>query len=98
MCILALITAAFSVQPMHACLMLTSTTKDGTVLVGNNEDWKDPVEHLFFVPPSSGQYGYILYGRERIWPQSGINDQGLVFDYFATPYRAKRRTGRVSRL
>lgn len=88
--VLAFVLFVSALEPLHACLMLMSKTKGGAVLVGNNEDWTDPAENLFFVPPSSGKYGYVLYGGDRVWPGSGMNDQGLVFDFFRTPYRETR--------
>ena len=68
---------------LFPCTMF-KTIKNGTVLVGNNEDWKDPYTKIIFKPASAGKFGgiYFCYGDGE--PQGGMNDQGLVFDGFAT--------------
>lgn len=60
-------------------------SKPGLTLVGNNEDWKNPNTRVRFVPPGETGYGAVYFGFDDGFPQGGMNDQGLAFDYMATP-------------
>jgi hypothetical protein len=77
----------FSVPDLPACTMCTMSGGD-TVLVGNNEDWRDPDTYVWFLPPESDFFGRLYFGFGNRFPQGGMNDQGLCFDGFATPYLA----------
>jgi tetratricopeptide (TPR) repeat protein len=79
------VATVLSVRTTLACTMFTATQGE-TVLVGNNEDAKFPHTKVWFVPPSQDRYGGIYFGWDERWPQGGMNDQGLVFDIFATPH------------
>ena len=67
-----------------SCTMFT-LTKNGNTLVGNNEDWSNPNTKIWFVLPENGKNGIVYFGFDNFSPQGGMNDQGLVFDYMATP-------------
>jgi tetratricopeptide (TPR) repeat protein len=73
------------------CTMVTAE-QEGNVLVGNNEDATEPNTKVWFVPPEQGRYGGIYFGWDERWPQGGMNDQGLVFDIFRTPYLEIKRS------
>ena len=64
-----------------------------TVFVGGNEDPKKiyPVE-LKFEPADKDKYGRVYFVYKDDIPQTGINDQGLMFDYFATPFSTPKVT------
>ncbi|MFC2097537.1 carcinine hydrolase/isopenicillin-N N-acyltransferase family protein [Bacteroidota bacterium] len=75
--------------PLFSCTMFMST-KNGRTLVGNNEDWKNPNTKMWFVPPENGNHGIVYFGFDNLFPQGGMNDQGLVFDGMATsPLKVK---------
>jgi tetratricopeptide (TPR) repeat protein len=70
-------------SPAFACSIFMVTDGD-RVFYGNNEDWKDPNVKIRYVPASDGRYGVIYFSHSNLFPQGGMNDQGLVFDYAAT--------------
>jgi len=55
-------------------------------LAGSNEDWKDPFSKIWFVPGDKDHHGKVYFGFREGGVQSGMNDQGLFFDGFATSY------------
>jgi len=57
-------------------------SKDGVVLAGNNEDWKDPFTSVWYVPSSDNEFGRVCFGSGSNTgnPQGGMNDQGLFID------------------
>ena len=60
------------------------------VLVGNNEDWKNPFTKVWYEPAGDGKYGRVYFGFDNFYPQGGMNEKGLVFDGFATgPHKVK---------
>ena len=60
------------------------------VLVGNNEDWKNPFTKVWNEPAGDGKYGRVYFGFDNFYPQGGMNEKGLVFDGFATgPHKVK---------
>jgi Protein of unknown function (DUF3738) len=68
-----------------ACTGFCAVSKDGAVLVGNNEDWFNPRTKIRFIPAKNGSYGRLYVGFDDLWPQGGMNERGLWFDGFATP-------------
>ena len=77
-----------------ACTGFTCS-HNGTTLVGNNEDLSLLAEpRLTIIPPSVGDYGRVVFYCK--WPYpfdtgsytifGGMNDQGLFFDIYSTPY------------
>ena len=70
------------VLPVPCTIFMAS---DGDrVLFGSNEDSRDPFSKIRFVPASKGNYGLVYFLKSNLSPQSGMNDQGLCFDYAAT--------------
>jgi tetratricopeptide (TPR) repeat protein len=65
----------------HACTIVM-LSKGDVVLVGNNEDWKNPFTCCWFIPAGDGEYGRACFGFADPFenPQGGINDQGLFID------------------
>jgi hypothetical protein len=63
------------------------------VFVGGNENPTKlyPVE-LKFEPADKDKYGRVYFVYKDDIPQTGINDQGLMFDYFATPFSSPKVT------
>jgi uncharacterized protein (TIGR03435 family) len=68
-----------------ACTAFCAVTKDGAVLVGNNEDWYNPRTRIQFIPGKPGSYGRLYVGFDDLYPQGGMNERGLWFDGFAAP-------------
>ncbi len=62
-------------------------SQDDTVLVGNNEDWKNPKTKVWYEPGSETKFGRVFFGFDNFHPQGGTNDKGLCFDGFATEPR-----------
>lgn len=72
-------------------------SRNGKILAGNNEDWRDPKTKMWFVPAENGKYGRVYFGFGNFWPQGGMNDQGLFFDGFATqPFPLKKSADKPS--
>jgi hypothetical protein len=58
----------------------------GSVFMGNNEDWKNPLTYCWVNPPGDGEYGVLCFGFDDLGPQGGVNEKGLAFDGNALPY------------
>ena len=63
-------------------------TWDGETRVGRNLDWiESSWGWVQFVQPTDRGFGAMYFGAGTdIWPQGGMNDQGLVLGMTATPY------------
>lgn len=63
-------------------------TWDGETRVGRNLDWiPNSWGWVQFVQPTDRGFGAMYFGAETdIWPQGGMNDQGLVLGMTATPF------------
>ncbi len=78
---------------VSGCTGFTAYQND-IVLIGNNEDYWYPDPMIRIFPPENGNNGYIVFeGRYPLpWnsnyspPGGGINDKGLFFDCFSTPW------------
>lgn len=54
-----------------------------TALAGNNEDYNSPFGTIWFQPAENGKFGRVYFGWSSggvLWPQGGMNDQGLFYD------------------
>ncbi len=71
-------------QQTYACSIFTSS-KNGQVLVGANEDSYTSFRHMWFVPASEGKYGAVFFGQHDMQTQAGMNEYGLFFDFAAIP-------------
>ncbi|MEM1180741.1 MAG: hypothetical protein AAGM22_20515, partial [Acidobacteriota bacterium] len=81
--LLAACTLAASPRPAEACSIFTFRDAD-TVLVGNNEDWREP-GYLWFEPGGEGRYGRVNVGFRNRFSQGSMNEEGLVFDAAVVP-------------
>ncbi len=63
-----------------------NASRNGLVLVGNNEDLNSTDSVIWFYPPVNGKYGYCYVGFHSYGIQGGMNDQGLFFDYNALKF------------
>jgi hypothetical protein len=59
---------------------IVMVAKGNLVLVGNNEDWKNPNTKMWFIPAEDGEYGRVCFGFDNMFAQGGMNDQGLFID------------------
>jgi hypothetical protein len=89
--IVILIAAIYLLESsLYACTAFC-TSQDNLVLVGNNEDWKNPFTKIWYEPAQKGKYGRVYFGFDNYHPQGGMNEKGLVFDGFATsPNKIKK--------
>ncbi len=81
--VISLLGLFVGIQAAESCTGFVAS-KEGRVLVGNNEDYFNPKTKLWFKPATEGKYGGIFFGFDNLWPQGGMNDRGLFFDGFAT--------------
>lgn len=82
--VLVLVLSSFAWTAASPCTIVTMS-RDGRVLIGNNEDWTDPRSKVWFVPASEDGYGRVLFGFENRFIQGGINEHGLFYDANALP-------------
>ena len=83
--------------PARGCSAFYGSDGD-VIFIGNNEDVPESLAqawsgtHMWFIPPEDGHYGQVCFGYGETNPygvdfaQGGMNEAGLVFDYFSTPY------------
>ena len=72
-----------------------SLNDEKNAFAGNNEDYLDPHTRLWFVPKSGGEingvpwmagkYARNYCGYQNLFPQGGMNEKGLFFDFTAAP-------------
>lgn len=76
------------ISAAEACSVFNKLTSDGRVWVGRNLDWvASSGGRIGFLPPSEDRYGAVLFFiDDDVWPQGGLNDQGLVLGMTATPF------------
>jgi choloylglycine hydrolase len=83
-----------AVLSVSACTGFTASD-DEKVLVGCNFDWShDFNAYINFLPAEDGKYGRVLFDIYWPWfgdpegylPIQGMNDQGLFYDTYLTPY------------
>ena len=67
------------VRPAAPCTIVMAA-KNGVVLVGNNEDWRNPKMRYTVVPASPGRFGCLHFGFDDGFPQGGMNERGLFID------------------
>ena len=66
----------------HGCTTFLAANQNIT-LAGNNEDWRNPLSKLWFIPATDGTFGQMYVGFDDYFPQGGMNEQGLFFDGLA---------------
>lgn len=67
------------VQQSYCCTVIMAS-RDGKVLVGNNEDRNHFETVISVIPPDGDQHGVIMFGYDDAPFQGGMNDQGLFID------------------
>jgi hypothetical protein len=77
----------FLIPDSYACSMF-KITLHGKTMVGNNEDFWNPNDRIWFEKGKNSEYGAFYVGFDNFWPQGGMNQAGLVFDGFAEDYKA----------
>jgi len=76
-----------NIVTVTACTIFT-LSKGETVLFGNNEDYYNRSDIIYYVPAEDGRYGAVYLGQrypDRYNPQGGMNEAGLAFDANALP-------------
>lgn len=86
--IIAFIFFGFIFIPNSFCCSMFKITMHGKTMVGNNEDYWNPNDRIWFEKGKKCEYGAFYVGFDNFWPQGGINQAGLVFDGFAEDYKA----------
>ena len=79
--------ASSNITMATACTIFTFSKGD-TVLFGNNEDYYNRSDIVYFVPSDGESYGAVYLGQrytDRYNPQGGMNEMGLAFDANALP-------------
>jgi len=76
---IVLVLLLFSVHLVNGCTIVM-VSKGPLILVGNNEDWKNPKTKMWFIPAENGEYGRVCFGFDDMFAQGGMNDQGLFID------------------
>ncbi len=91
---LLIVTVVSVVNSVTACTGFTASDDD-TILVGCNFDWsRDFNAYINFLPAEDGKFGRVVYDIYWPWfgdpegylPSQGMNDQGLFYDTYLTPY------------
>ena len=72
-------TATVSEVP-RSCTIFTASY-GRTVLFGNNEDFINPNTFYWVTPSGPGKYGVLYLGFDNLYPQGGVNEKGLAFDW-----------------
>jgi pimeloyl-ACP methyl ester carboxylesterase len=67
-----------------SCTIFTASF-GSTVLYGNNEDYRIPKTYYWVEPAGENTYGGVFLGFDNFFPQGGINEKGLAFDFNALP-------------
>ncbi len=75
----------FLVAPLSPCTIFNAS-RNGLVLVGNNEDMFSTETRIWFTPPSEEKYGVFYIGFTKYGKQGAMNDRGLFFDANALKY------------
>ncbi len=67
-----------------SCTIFTASYGN-TVLYGNNEDYSNYNTYLWAVPSTKEKYGGVYLGFDNFFPQGGVNEKGLAYDFNALP-------------
>jgi hypothetical protein len=87
------------VNSVSACTGFTAS-EDENVLVGTNFDWSHNFDvYMHFFPAEEGKFGRVIFefnfpldipiypiDPDWILPKQGMNDQGLFYDLYLTPF------------
>ncbi|MEM1111991.1 MAG: hypothetical protein AAGI11_08800 [Pseudomonadota bacterium] len=74
----------FVVPVAKACTILSGMDENGVVWYGGNEDFSfQPDTRMTVVPRGEGRAGMVLFAYRDGFPQAGITEHGLAFDFNA---------------
>ena len=71
--------------PVPGSCTIFTVSYGNTVLFGNNEDYHDYNTYYWSKPSGEGKYGGCYFGFDNFFPQGGINEKGLAYDFNALP-------------
>jgi Tol biopolymer transport system component len=71
--------------PVPGSCTIFSASFGNTVLYGNNEDYRIPKTYYWAEPSGEKTYGGVFLGFDNFFPQGGMNEKGLAFDFNALP-------------
>lgn len=72
-------------SPAMACIIFSTELEDGTMLVGNNEDYMYSINNYMVVTaPGADGYGRICFYNSS-YVQGGMNEHGLFYDGASCP-------------
>lgn len=78
----------------YSCSMY-KITMHGKTFVGNNEDFWNSNTRIWFEKGKISEYGSMYVGYDNMYPQGGMNEEGLVFDGFAIdPYIPRHKSNK----
>lgn len=67
-------------NPGQSCTIVYASD-DSVALAGNNEDYRDEIPRIQFLPAEKGKFGRVYFGFDVAnFPQGGMNEKGLFFD------------------
>jgi hypothetical protein len=64
----------------HSGCTVLYAADEGGAYGGNNEDERNPLTWIWFVPGEDGAYGSAFVGYDDLVVQGGMNEEGLFFD------------------
>jgi len=90
---IVMLLSTVTLSQVSACTGFTYSDYEN-VFACHNEDWSDYNFNIRFFPASDGKFGRMFFeigitwddGTEHMYPFSGMNDQGLFYSMYATPY------------
>ncbi len=72
-------------SPAISCTIFSTKLEDGTILVGNNEDYMySIINYMVVTAPSEDNYGRICFYNSS-FVQGGMNEHGLFYDGASCP-------------
>ena len=66
-------------SPDSGCTVVYAADESGA-FGGNNEDERNPLTQIWFIPSQAGRYGSAFVGYDDLVVQGGMNEAGLFFD------------------
>lgn len=84
--IILMLSFVLLVQDNLACTVFY-IYRDGVMLGGSNEDWKDPNTRVWFYPSGGEKRGWVKFGFAGGFPQAGMNDKGIFWDGTSNPWQ-----------
>jgi len=86
--LLILLLAMLIISEHASACTIFYINRNGMVLGGINEDWKDPYIKFWIYPAENGKNAWIKFGFGGGYPQGGMNSHGLFWDATACTWLA----------